>query len=136
MIQSITNLTLNKDINQHRGGGLGRRGGKVEGQNGNLSSNFVYLYILSLVSGVGKKSVLMQILLISNWVHFLTGNTNFNTILQLRKKKKKRVPHHFCSRFGARLGKHIWYFGIFTWNHIQFKTLFFSYILDGNGMKQ
>lgn len=65
----------------------------MEGQNGNLSSNFVYLYILSLVSGVGKKSVLMQILLISNWVHFLTGNTNFNTILQLRKKKKKKESH-------------------------------------------
>lgn len=41
------------------------------------------------MSRVGKKSVLMQILLISNWVQFLTGNTNFNTILQLRKKKKK-----------------------------------------------
>lgn len=67
----------------------------MEGQNGNLSSNFVYLYILSLVSGVGKKSVLMQILLISNWVHFLTGNTNFNTILQLRKKKKKKSPTPF-----------------------------------------
>lgn len=75
----------------------------MEGQNGNVSSNFVYLYILSLVSGVGKKSVLMQILLISNWVHFLTGNTNFNTILQIRKKKKKKKESHTI--FAVDLGQ-------------------------------
>lgn len=75
----------------------------MEGQNGNVSSNFVYLYILSLVSGVGKKSVLMQILLISNWVHFLTGNTNFNTILQIRKEKKKKKESHTI--FAVDLGQ-------------------------------